>query len=82
MLKKLKRSFVLINMTIITLMLFLVFGTITYFTQSNLREKNVQMMSEIAANPFRTTWSGDSDVSLPYFVVQITGGRIIVAVND
>ncbi|MCD8096570.1 MAG: HAMP domain-containing histidine kinase [Lachnospiraceae bacterium] len=82
MLKKLKRSFVLINMTIITLMLILVFGTIIYFTQSNLREKNVQMMSEIAESPFRASWSGDSDVSLPYFVVQITGGRIIVVLND
>ncbi len=82
MLKKLKRSFALINMTIITLMLILVFGTIIYFTQSNLREKNVQMMSEIAESPFRASWSGDSDVSLPYFVVQITGGRIIVVLND
>ncbi|MCD8248425.1 MAG: HAMP domain-containing histidine kinase [Lachnospiraceae bacterium] len=82
MLKKLQRSFVLINMTIITLMLLLVFGTIVYFTQSNLREKNVQMMSEIAENPFQTSWSGDSDVNLPYFVVRIAGGRITVIVND
>ncbi|MCD8197433.1 MAG: HAMP domain-containing histidine kinase [Lachnospiraceae bacterium] len=82
MLKRLQRSFVLINMTIITLMLLLVFGTIIYFTQSNLREKNVQMMSEIAENPFQTSWSGDSDVSLPYFVVRIAGGRIFVIVND
>ncbi len=83
MLKRLERKFVLINMSIITLMLILVFGLIVSFTQSGLEEKNSQMLESIAEDPFQTAWSEDgSEAWLPYFLVQITNGRIIVIVND
>ena len=47
MIQALRRKFVLINMTIVTLMLCVIFSMMYYFTQSDLENKSVAMMRSI-----------------------------------
>ena len=51
MLKKLRLKFVLINMSIVTIMLCVILGLIFYFTSANLEAASINMMQNIAANP-------------------------------
>lgn len=53
MLKQLRFKFVLINMTLVTVMLLVIFGVIIYQTQENLENQSIQMMQTIGADPFR-----------------------------
>ena len=51
MLKKLRLKFVLINMSIVTIMLCVILGLVFYFTSANLEAASINMMQNIAANP-------------------------------
>ena len=53
MLKKLRRKFVCINMAIVTVMLCVIFGTVLYFTQANLKADSLRMMESIAETPYQ-----------------------------
>ena len=52
MLKQLRRKFVFINMTIVTMMLCVIFGTVLSFTQANLETDSLRMMETIAEHPY------------------------------
>ena len=73
MLKKLQLKFVVINMTIVTAMLFVIFGLVYNFTQRSLETESIGMMHSIALNPFRMERPGNasSDMKLPFFILQL-----------
>ncbi|MDO4512909.1 MAG: ATP-binding protein [Lachnospiraceae bacterium] len=73
MIRKLQIKFVVINMTIVSIMLFVIFGLIYQFTQRNLETESIRMMKSIAANPFQLGSPGDSpsNLRLPFFALQI-----------
>ena len=53
MLKQLRVKFVIINMTLVTLMLLVIFGMIVHQTQENLKQQSIQMLQAIGEDPFR-----------------------------
>lgn len=84
MLKKLRMKFILINMTIVTIMLGAIFGLLYYSTSRNLERESMHMMESVAMNPNpmrpRLPGKHHEDVRLPYFRVMInhTGEAIEV----
>lgn len=73
MIKKLRLKFVIINMTIITLMLCSILGLIYFFTKQNLENESISMMKSVAIEPFSPGLpdSPDEEVRLPYFVLRL-----------
>ena len=53
MIKKLRFKFIIINMSIVTLMLAVILGLVFYFTRANLETESIRMMQGIAAQPFQ-----------------------------
>ena len=73
MLKKLRLKFILINMTIVTIMLGVIFGLLYYSTSRNLEHESLQMMESVSMNPMphgRRNKYHD-EIRLPYFSVMI-----------
>lgn len=80
MLKKLQIKFVMINMTMVTVMLIVIFGLIYNFTEHNLETENINMMRSIATNPFQLGRPNEpsSELRLPFFTLQLgMDGEII-----
>ena len=73
MIKKLQIKFVIINMTMVTVMLCVIFGTVYHFTKTNLETESISMMRSIAADPFQLGRPNEPspDLKLPYFTLQI-----------
>lgn len=73
MLKKLQIKFVMINMTMVTVMLIVIFGLIYNFTEHNLETENINMMRSIATNPFQLGRPNkpSSELRLPFFTLQL-----------
>lgn len=73
MLKKLQIRFVAINMAIVTIMLFVIFGLVYNLTQKNLETESVSMMKSIAAAPFQAGRPDDSTsgLKLPFFTLHL-----------
>ena len=73
MLKKLRLKFILINMTIVTIMLGVIFGLLYYSTSRNLEHESLQMMESVAMNPMpqKPPNQPHDEVRLPYFSVMI-----------
>ena len=81
MIQTLRRKFVLINMTIVTLMLCVIFSMMYYFTRSDLEDKSVAMMRSIAADPVGQGSPTEQvhEVRLPYFTLQLGHEKEIIA---
>ena len=73
MIRKLQVKFIIINMTMITVMLCVIFGLVYNFTRNNLETESISMMKTIAAEPFRLGRPNEpsSDLRLPYFTLQL-----------
>lgn len=73
MIKKLRLKFVMINMSIVTIMLCIIFGLIFQFTKANLETESLNMMQNIARRPFHLGMPNEpgEDVRLPYFTIQL-----------
>jgi len=73
MIKKLRIKFVMINMSIVTIMLFIIFGLIFHFTRANIEAESIRMMQNIASRPFQLEIPNElgRNVRLPYFAVQL-----------
>ena len=73
MLKKLRLKFILINMTIVTIMLGVIFGLLYYSTSRNLEHESLQMMRNLALSPAKPTPPNKrrGDVHLPYFSILV-----------
>ena len=83
MLKQLRLKFVMINMTLVTVMLLVIFGLIIHQTQQDLENQSIRMMQTIGADPFQLGSPGGAaaDVRLPYFAVQINSRGEVLAVG-
>lgn len=83
MIKRLRFKFVIINMSIVTIMLCVIFVLIFQFTKANLEEESINMMQNIASRPFRLGIPNEisDDVRLPYFIIQLGLQRELVAIN-
>lgn len=73
MIKKLRLKFIVINMSIVTIMLCVILGLVFYFTKANLESESIAMMQNIARRPLQLgiPYELGEDVRLPYFTVQI-----------
>ena len=73
MIRKLRFKFVLINMCIVTLMLFVIFGLVIYFTSADLESESIRMMQSIALQPFQLRMPNEQgeQVRLPFFTIQL-----------
>ncbi len=73
MIKKLQYKFVVITMSIVTVMLCVIMGLIYYFTKINLETASISMMQDLANHPFqiRMPNSSSEDIHLPFFTLQI-----------
>lgn len=81
MIKRLRWKFVLINMTIVTLMLGVIFSLLYSFTRMDLENKSIAMMRSIADNPTGQGSPAEQahQVRLPYFTLQLGQDREIIA---
>lgn len=83
MLRKLRLKFVCVNMLIVTLMLLVIFGMVFHFTQANLERQSLELMEQLAVDPFRAVQPGErwGDIQLPYFVLQLGRGGDLTAIS-
>ena len=81
MLKQLRVKFVVITMTLVTVMLAVILGMVVHFTQENLENQSIHMMQSIAADPFQLgpPDAPAPDVRLPYFAVTINNRGDVMA---
>ncbi|MEG0565914.1 MAG: sensor histidine kinase, partial [Hungatella sp.] len=52
MIKRLRIKFVVMNMSIIAMLLITILGLVFYFTRLNLETESINMIRNIAQNPF------------------------------
>lgn len=73
MIRKLQIKFVVINMTMVTVMLCVIFGLVYHFTQTHLEAESISMMRSIAADPFQLGRPDErtAELRLPYFTLQL-----------
>lgn len=73
MIRKLQIKFVIINMTMVTIMLCIIFGLVYNSTRTNLENESISMMKSIAVDPFRLGRPNEKspDLRLPYFTLQL-----------
>lgn len=73
MTKKLRYKFIVIIMSIATIMLCIIMSMIYFFTKMNLENNGINMMRNIADNPFllRPPNETQDDMRLPYFTLQL-----------
>ena len=81
MIRKLRFKFILVNMSIVTLMLAVILGLVFYFTRANLEAESIRMMQGIAAQPFQLGVPDElgEDVRLPFFTIQLGPGGELAA---
>lgn len=85
MIKSLKRKFVMINMTIVTVLLLIIFALVYQSTSMGLAEQSQELMASVLSGG-RTMGAlsgltpGNREVNLPYFYVSVNPfGEITVA---
>ena len=73
MIRKLQIKFVIINMTMVTTMLCVIFGLVYSSTRTALENESIRMMRSIAADPLRLGRPNEQspDLRLPYFTLQL-----------
>lgn len=83
MLKKLKIKFVVVIMSVVTVLFAVIFTGILHFTRRNMERESLQMMRAMAFQPMNMTApieipdGSDNKMRLPFFTLQInTNGEI------
>jgi len=73
LIRKLRLKFILINMSIVTIMLCVIFGLVMHFTQANLEQESINMMKKLVTRPFQLGMPNElgENVRLPYFIIQL-----------
>ncbi len=84
MLKKLRIRFILINMSIVTLMLCLIFAFLFFSTRNNLEQESLHMMMNIASEPVMRKRPNDrpNDIRLPFFSIETDKNGALTAKSD
>ena len=82
MIQKLRRKFILVNMSIVTVMLLLVFALVIQSTQLSMEQQNQQIMQRILNDgPLQALRPSDRNTSLPFFYVSINHAGELTAVR-
>lgn len=83
MIKRLRVKFVCINMTIVTVMLCVMFGTIMWFTKNNLERESIVMMRAMAVDSLSPGRPDEvfTGVRLPYFALQVGKNNELLQTN-
>lgn len=79
MIDKLKLKFVMINMLIISIILFISMGILYYSTSNDLKQRSINMMENIITNPYKlkVIEEHSDEIGLPYFAVLLdSSGKI------
>ena len=73
MIRKLQIKFVIINMTMVTLMLCIIFALVYNSTKINLETQSISMMRSIAADPFQLGRPNEQtpELKLPHFTLEL-----------
>lgn len=81
MIKRLRIKFVIINMTIVTIMLCVIFGMVLHFTSVSMERESIEMMQAVAVDPLQlgSPGKGVPGVRLPYFALQLGAGGELLA---
>ena len=84
MLKRLRIKFICINMTIVTIMLAIIFGTVFTFTRTSLEQESLQMMRQALLDD---NWSNrpgapGQPIPLPHFVLHLDQSGSLLAANS
>ena len=82
MLRRLRLRFILINMSIVTVMLCVIFSLVYHFTRVNLQTESLRMMQAVAQQPFQlgTPSQRAPEIRLPYFTLQMgERGELVAA---
>jgi len=81
MLKRLRCKFMIITMSIVSVMLCIILGLVYYFTKSNLESASISMMQNLEANPFqlRIPNEASENIHLPFFALQISSHGDLIA---
>ena len=81
MTKKLRHKFICITQSIITVMLCVIMFLIYFFTKVNLENNSINMLKNIATNPFLRRIPGElsDEMRLPYFTLQINAQGDLLA---
>lgn len=76
MLKKLRIRFVVINMSIVTVMLCVIFGMVYHFTRQNLEKQSLDLFRMASVTPVAPPRPGSSvpQINLPFFSVRQENG--------
>lgn len=78
MIRQLRIKFVLIIMTIFTVMLAVILGMTIHFTKLNMERSSVQMLDKLSSKPLHMIRPADNfDVHLPYFSIRIDDREIL-----
>ena len=73
MTKKLRFQFIIIIMSIVTIMLCVIMSLVYFFTKMNLENNSINMMQNLAGQPFLPHPPNEpqNDIRLPYFTLQL-----------
>lgn len=79
MIDKLKLKFVMINMLIISIILFISMGILYYSTSNDLKQRSINMMENIITNPYKlkVIEEHSDEIGLPYFAVLLDSSGTI-----
>jgi len=84
MIRRLRIKFVVINMTIVTVMLCIIFGMVLHFTRVNMEKESMEMLQTVALGPNKPGIPGKPGpgIRLPYFSLRLSsGGEVTVSGN-
>ena len=83
MIKKLKTKFVCINMAIITVVLFVIFGMVINSTAKGLERDSIAIMQMASGNSFLPVNPDEipEEIRIPYFTVNISKSGVVTAKN-
>ncbi|MGN0345359.1 MAG: sensor histidine kinase [Lachnospiraceae bacterium] len=83
MIKKLRRKFICINMTIITIILVVILCAIIHLTGQNLERNSMQTLHELASEPFGAKHPGrQPEVRQPYFLLRMDQDGTVIETKD
>lgn len=84
MIRRLRIKFVVINMSIVTVMLCIIFGMVLHFTQVNMEKESMEMLQTVALAPHKLGVPGKPGfgVRQPYFTLQLGSAGEVIAYGN
>ena len=71
MIKRLRRSFVIVNMTIVTVMLGAILGLVLFFTKANMERDSTQLLRSVSMKPMQNEMPDNAPKRMPPIVFAV-----------